>query len=174
MPYRIDIKELQSVYGTDNDGLKQKIVASCQSVFESLDRDFESEDGWANAKSIMLDILNGSLREIKGNSAKHWYILELLIQELGKLMNNGNWYPANIDPMYGYAEFRMFYLDDPSRINLDSPDDFPVVFTIQQKNFKSALKNIKESYADHAQVSEFESWINEARDNKQDIILYYY
>lgn len=174
MPYRINLETIRNQYGTDNQVLKQKITDSCQSSFESLDDDFEEEDGWKAAKSIMEDYLNGTLQDLEGNSAKDWYIIEILIEGFGQLMNNGSWYPADINCMYGFDEFRMFYLGNFDKLKLKNPDDFPVVFTIQKENFAAALANIKMNYASSSQVSEFESWINEATEHDQDIVLYYY
>jgi hypothetical protein len=68
----------------------------------------------------------------------------------------------------------MYYLGPNSPIPVSSPDDFPVVFTIEQTNFDQALANIQKDYSDNDQQAEFASWIKEAREHDQDLVLYYF
>lgn len=174
MPYRINISKIEGLYGTQNTELKTNIIQACSSEFNRLDEDFETEDGWLESRTIMEAFLNGALEKIEYNSAKHWYIVELLIRGFGQDLDNGSWYPANIDPLYGLSEFRMYLIEKQGKINLKSPDDFPVVFTIENGNLDEALNSIKTNYSDSGQVNEFVSWVREAKDQDQDLVLYYY
>lgn len=174
MPYRINISKIEDLYGTQDTELKTKIIQSCADYFNRLDDDFEIEDGWLGSKTIMESFLNGALEKVEYNSAKHWYIVELLIRGFGQDLNNGSWYPANIDPLYSLSEFRMYLIEKQGKINLKSPDDFPVVFTIENEKLDEALNSIKANYSDPGQVNEFASWVQEAKDHAQDLVLYYY
>lgn len=173
-PYRVDLQTIQQQYGTSNESLKEKIIASSQSQLEDLDDDFSSDEGWIDSQTLMTDFLNGNWQKTNENSAKHWYIIELLIKGFGKLLPNGQWYPANTSPMYDYSEFRLNYLGANSPIPISSPDDFPVVFTIERSNFDQALAHIQADYPDHDQQAEFASWIEAAREHDQDLVLYYF
>lgn len=173
-PYRVDLQKIQQQYGTSNEDLKEKIIASCQSRFEDLDDDFSSYYGWIDSKTLMTDFLHGSWQKPEGNSAKHWYIIELLIKGFGKMLSNSQWYPANTSPMYDYSEFRLNYLGAGSSIPISSPDDFPVVFTIERSNFDQAFTSIQKDYPDPDQQAEFASWITAAREHDQDLVLYYF
>ena len=173
-PYRVELQKIQQQYGTKDEALKEKIIASCESWLEDLDGDFSSAHGWIDAKTLMTDFLDGNWQKPVGNSAKHWYIIELFIKGFGKLLPNRQWYPASISPMYDYTEFRMYYLGANSPIPISSPDDFPVVFTIERSNFDQALASIQKDYPDKDQQAEFASWIAAAREHDQDLVLYYF
>jgi hypothetical protein len=173
-PYRVDLQKIRQQYGTTDADLKEKISASCESWLEDLDDDFSSDDGWIASKTLLTDFLDGTWQKPDGNAAKHWYIIELLIKGFGKLLSNRHWYPAGISPMYDYSEFRMYYLGPNSLIPVSSPDDFPVVFTIERANFDQAMDHIQKDYPDPDQQAEFASWIEAAREHDQDLVLYYF
>lgn len=173
-PYRVDLQKIQQQYGTKDEALKKKIIASCESWLEDLDNDFSSNYGWIDSKTLLTDFLNGNWKKPEGNSAKHWYIIELLIKGFGKLLSNSHWYPASTSPMYDYSEFRLNYLGANSPVPISSPDDFPVVFTIERSNFDQALTHIQKDYPNPDQQAEFASWIAAAREHDQDLVLYYF
>ncbi|MCG8575498.1 MAG: hypothetical protein MI810_11485 [Flavobacteriales bacterium] len=174
MPYSINLDTLEKYYGTDDQQLINNIIKSSKGRLDRLDDDFEEEDGWQKAETILSDFLNGKLEVGEGNSAKHWYILEILIEGFGSMLNNGNWYPASIDDLYDYSELQMFLVSKTGKFKLPSPDDFPTSFTIQNKNLSAAAKEIESSDYDAAQKSEFQSWIATAQQNDQDLVLFYY
>jgi hypothetical protein len=172
--YRVDLQKIQQQYGTDNPDLKEKIMTSCQSQFEDLDGDFNRDEGWTDSEILMSDFLDGNWQDTNENTAKHWYMLELLIQGFGKILPNSQWYPASISPMWDYSEFQLYFLGANSSIPVSGPDDFPVVFTIERNHFDQALTHIREDYPDQDQQAEFASWIAAAREHDQDLVLYYY
>lgn len=173
MAYQVDLNILENYYGTKELASIQKLIELYQSELESLDEDFEVEDGWKSAEDILRNFLLGTLESIENETAKHWYILELLIGECGKILDNGACFSMLRDPFFGYDEFEIFSLSKTEKFKIEWPDDFPLAFTIENKNLQLALDRVKEDY-EQEQVDEFERWVKGAQADKEDLVLFIY
>ncbi len=175
MPYVIDLDFLSKFYGAEDKELKNELLKLTEPYINQFDEDFEIEDGWLPAKEILHSFLNGESDNLGENTAKCWYIIELIIQCTGKLMNNDQWYPGgDIDFFYGYDEFNIAKIDRLDKIAIRSSDDFPTVFTIDRSDFPQAKNNIVNSDIEASQKTQFEEWIATAQSKNSDLILYCY
>jgi len=175
MPYVIDLDFLSKFYNVEDKELKNELLKLTEPHINQFDEDFEIEDGWLPAKEILHSFLNGESDNLGENTAKCWYIIELIIQCTGELMNNDQWYPGgDINSFYEYDEFKMAKIDRLDRIQIRSSDDSPSIFTIDRSDFTQAKNNIENSNIEASQIKQFEEWIATAQSKNSDLILYYY
>ncbi len=172
MPYRVKTTKIAELFGSKTQGLTTKL----KNRIEQLDDNFEPEYGWPPMEQLLEQFLNGDAEffSFDGNSAKHWYTIELLLWEYGEMLSNGNWYPGgNINPFYSAKAFRMYAIDKENKLNLASPDDFPCLFTIHNENLEEAAATAAD-ISDNDQRQQFLQWIDEAKKHGEDLMLFYY
>lgn len=172
-PYRIDLQKITALYGSGNEALPEKLGEQ----LESLDEDFEPEDGWEAAEEILGNFLRGDDQffEPEENSAKHWYILEMLMGEFGSFLANDAWYPnRNTDDFYDNNEFKLFMFDREDQLDLEGPDDFPTVFTVFRNDLDSAISKISAGEMEREEKQQCISWLEDAKKHGEDLVLYYY
>ncbi|KPH56658.1 hypothetical protein [Pseudoalteromonas porphyrae] len=177
VPFRMDLDLLSSILGPKNakKGSYEVMFGILKSSLAGLDDQFEIEDGWLPATDILSLFLNGGTPQIAGNCTKHWYVIERIIQVFGVKLNNNNWYPSDaVDVFYDYDEFKIYKVDREGEIKIGLPDDFPIVFSLERKDFSKALKNIGSCDISVDQKMQFESWIADSDKANNDLILYYY
>lgn len=176
LPYRIDLTDIEDLFGVSKTipAIKDRIMQSAPHGAGLLDRDFPVEDGWMKAEDILINFLDGVVVNYGENTTKHWYVIELLIQMFGQSLPNAQWYPAGIDPFYSIDCFRMYRIAKNRTFNLPSPDGFPAVFSVEYNLLDEALEQIKQADFDPAQIAEFESWVQLAKEDEQDLVLFYF
>lgn len=172
--YAIDLAKLHKARGGFSYELKDKIMTHSKEYCRSLDEDLPLDSGWLPAASILENFLEGKPFETVRNSAKHWYVVELLCNGLGKELLNDNWRNPEIDDFYTYDEFRMYFLGMDELVRIPSPMTNPAVFTIENHNLEKAKLYIDHSSHSDAKKNQFNDWVQTALDNDQDLILFRY
>lgn len=173
-PYRISLETLKTARGSLSTETVSKIVDNAEKQCQLLDSEFEEEYGWLPAKQLLSDFLSGSDLSFSGNTSKHWHIVELLCRGFGTALSNDNWQYASLDDFYDYNEFRMYFLGLDPLVRIASPDDFPLVFTVENKDFEKVISLISTSPRTSNQMEEFYNWIKSAQNAEQDLILFAY
>ncbi len=172
--YRIHLSKIRTVRGGVDNDVKQKILSSSKEYCHSLNDDLPINLGWLPAETILKDFIDGKPFTTGHNSAKHWYVVELLCNGFGKELscnNCGNW---SVDDFYDYEEFRMYFLGMHDLVRLPSPEAYPLVFTIENKNLEKAKLKIDNSDHSDLEKNQFIDWVQSAMDHEQDLILFYY
>lgn len=172
--YRIHLGKIRTGRGDFSDDLKEKILSSSKDYCLSLDDDLPINDGWLPAATILKDFIDGKPFETGRNSAKHWYVVELLCNGFGTEMPNDAWTNTSVDDFYQYDEFRMYYLGMEDKVRLKSPESNPLAFTIENKNLEKAKLLIDKSAHSAAEKNQFIGWVQSAMDNEQDLVLFRY
>ncbi len=173
-PYRIQLDKIRIARGGFTDDLKDKIISSSKDYCQSLDDDLPISSGWLSAESILNDFLYGKPFPPVENSAKHWYVVELLCNGFGKTLPDDAWKNASLDDFYDYDEFRMYFLGMDPLVRVPSPESYPLVFTIENKNLEKAKLLLDKSPHSDAEKNQFIDWVQSALDNDQDLILFSY
>lgn len=172
--YRIQLEKIRKArVGFSND-LKDKIITSSEKYCRSLDDDLPINSGWLPAETILKDFIDGKPFTTGHNSAKHWYVVELLCNGFGKELPNDSWKNSSVDDFYKYDEFRMYFLGMDELVRVPSPETNPLVFTIENKNLEKAKLHIDKSPHSNAKKNQFIDWVQSAMDNEQDLILFRY
>jgi len=172
MPYRVKTAKIAALFGSEAKGVIEKL----KNRIEQLDEHFDPAYGWPPMETLLGQFLGGDNEffGFGGNSAKHWYAIESLLREYGKMLSNGDWYPGgNIDPFYRAKTFKMYAIDKENKLDLAGPDDFPCLFTIHNEDLEEAAK-VAEEIADQDQRTQFLQWIEEAKEHEDDLMLFYY
>ena len=173
-PYRIRLSAIVSARGGLSKEMADRVLDGSTNYCNSLDDDLNPQDGWLPAKQILNDFLKGLPLDYKGNSAKHWYVIELLCNGFGKQLNNDSWMQADPNDFYDYDEFRMYYLGMDTVIRVPAPEGYPLVFTIENKDLEKAKLLIDKSHRSDDQKNQFIDWVQTTMDNEQDLILFCY
>lgn len=173
-PYRIHLSSIRSARGGLSADLTDRILDQSTDYCNSLDDDLNPQEGWIAAKQILSDFLKGTSLDFGNNSAKHWYIVELLCNGFGKQLDHDQWTHVNLNDFYDYDEFRMYYLGMDAAVYIPAPTDFPLVFTIENAQLERAKLNMDNSYHSDAQKNQFIDWVQTALDNNQDLVLFGY
>lgn len=172
--YRIQLAKIRTARGGFSNDLKDKIVTTSEEYCRSLDDDLPIDSGWLPAKTILQDFIDGKPFTTGHNSAKHWYVVELLCNGFGKELPTDGWNYSSVDDFYQYDEFRMYFLGMDELVRLPSPETNPLVFTIENKNLEQAKLHIDNSPHSNAEKNQFIDWVQAAMDQEQDLILFRY
>lgn len=172
--YRIQLEKIRQARGTFSDDLKEKILTSSKTYCSSLDNDLPLKWGWLDAETILKDFLDGKPFADIPDTAKHWYVVELLCNGFGKELPADTWQHTSLADLYDYDEFRMYFLGMDPLVRLPAPEANPLVFTIENHQLENAkLKIDNSSYSDE-QKNQFIDWVQIAMDHEQDLILFCY
>jgi hypothetical protein len=172
--YRIELAKLLKARGAFPDDLKDKILTHSQEYCDSLDQDLPIDSGWLPAAILLKNYIDGKPFESVRNSAKHWYIVELLCNGLGKQLSSNSWENASLHDFYSFDEFRMYFLGMDDLVRLRAPESNPVVFTIENRLLENAKLLIDKSSHSTAQKNQFLDWVQTTMDHGQDLILFSY
>lgn len=172
--YCLQLEKIRTGRGGFSNDLKDKILKSSEEYCRSLDDDLPIDSGWLPAGAILKDFIDGKPFTTGHNSAKHWYVVELLCNGFGKELPNDDWRNSSVDDFYKYDEFRMYFLGMDELVRLASPETNPLVFTIENKNLETAKLHIDNSSHSDAEKNQFIDWVQVAMDNGQDLILFRY
>ncbi len=119
------------------------------------------------------DLFTGVIHN-KNAGEKYWYAIESLVRHFGTLLSNEAWShsrSSDIGPIYDIEEFRMYLFTTTPRI--PSPDDFPVVFVVEHKNIELCEEKSL-VIRDEDKRNELIDWLTSAKENAEDLILFYY
>jgi hypothetical protein len=105
---------------------------------------------------------------------EYFYAIEGIILKIGTFMPSKNWYPVEVD-VFAKLEEDFQNLDSLMAFPIPEPDDFPWVLALPNNSMTADfLEKIKLKLNDEGLYNEFESWINIAKQQEEDLVLYLY
>lgn len=164
MPYMVDLKSIEDIFGTNNIEVKEKIISKSNEFSKDMMMQF-GED----TNSLIKSFLDGKI----SNDSPYliWYFIEFLIKKDGRMLDNEFWCPANIDELYEINELKIFDINIPG---LNNPDDFPTVFVCRNEKISSLMGEVMAKISDKNMRGEFLFWILLCNQYDKDLVLYYY
>lgn len=172
--YSVGLSKILKARAGFTSELKDKILTQSKNYCDSLDNDLKVDAGWASAQTILKDFLDGKPFATGHDSAKHWYIVELLCNGLGKELPNNEWENSSVDDFYNYDEFRMYFLGTDALVRLPSPVSTPLVFTVENANLENAKLRIDRSSHSVDEKIQFLDWVQTTMDDDNDLIFFIY
>jgi hypothetical protein len=169
MPYRVSLDRVRSRFGCSVSSKRSKIKKACARYASQIDE--WDDENTPKMMEIVEELLDGKATH-SNLGYKYWYALKGFIEDLGRFMMNREWYPADADAFWDIEEFRLYDIDAPMKI--PRPDDFPTVFVLRSENMTPDLDLKLQQKLSGGQLIEVQGWIREAKQYKQDIILYYH
>jgi len=169
MPYRVNLERLSTRFGNSKSAKRSKARNACLRYIDRSD----NNPGEPTYGEIISEMIDDATATHEGFGHKYWYALQGLIADMGRLLPNGNWYPSPADAFWGNSKFDLYDIDAP--MDIPTPDDFPTVFVLRAANMTDELvEQLSKSIDDEDQLKEVERWIKEAKQYKQDLVLYYH
>lgn len=169
MPYRVNLDRVKSRFGCTVSSKRSKIKKACARYAKQIDE--WDDENTPTMMEIVEELLDGKATHAN-LGYKYWYALKGFMEDLGRFMSNREWYPASADVFFDLSEFGLYNIDAPMKI--PTPDDFPTVFVLKSENMTPDLDLKLQQKLSGGQLREIQSWINEAKQYKQDIVLYYH
>lgn len=104
----------------------------------------------------------------------YFYAIEGVISKIGVFIPARDWSRIAIES-YGALESEFQTMHHVIPFDIPEPDDFPWVLVLPQNLMTDELSTtIKARLKDDRLFDEFQEWINKAKQNNQDLVLYLY
>jgi len=166
-PYLITPSTVSTVYGCQDELLRNEFTQKYKQKIQAL-RDFA--DSEYSPIEALKDIFEGRKKmPIENDTEVHAHLCELLCDHLGQVLVNTEWKSLN---MSWLMDINM----PPSLplLDLTPPHNFPYVLTILQKNLDNFVEQMGALVIEEKAWEQFESWVNQANQKKQDLVLFFY
>lgn len=171
MPYRVNLERLSSRFGMEDKAKRSKIRKMCSRDANNIDS-LAYGDEVPKFMDIVEELLDGKATHAKFGYI-YWYAIKGFVEELGRFMHNADWYPASADIFWENPNFVLYDID--ALMQIPTPDDFPTVFVLRNNKMTDELiESLVEKLSDSYQIAQLKNWIKEAKQYKQDLVLFYH
>ena len=167
-PYRVDMDQLQALFGSQDTALKQRLLTRFADRIASLDELFDQDSGYPKTRAVIDDFFAGTVSD-PGAGGQYWYVVNMLCDLCGTFLANDHWYPAACDELWELEHLRYFGLS-----GLPYVMDFPSVRSARSAALPMLEAEVKEKFTDNGQRRQVLSWIADAQAHNQDLMLFYY
>lgn len=172
MPFVVNIEKVVKAIKSDDPVIKQELKMRCEhEILDTIEFDNDSE---SFIREAMEELINNKMLDDPDKAAKYWYHLkEIIANDEFEMQNNDEWYPCDSQIFYDIADLYFF-----GELEIPAPDDFPVVFTLENKNLQTLSGEIDKYYAGvtylQKAINQFKEWIDLALRNGCDLVMYYH
>ncbi|MCB1176102.1 MAG: hypothetical protein KDK36_00865 [Leptospiraceae bacterium] len=169
--YTIQLDELERKFVSWDERVFEQVSTSYRDILDRYNEDFEyeiKEWGCPNSYKCLDEIIMRKIKYRK-NGFLYCYVFELICRSLGHKLNNSELYPLGGSK---YIDFLDNWAKPPFGIPL--ADDFPIVYTIYENDFEDLKVKTSLSKLEDNEKKQFISWVDEAKESKSELILYYY
>lgn len=174
MPYALKIDEFSKMIGSKNESLLGQIKISGEPYFDKLNASMGKKGGWQPCNGILDYLLGlGSVGEV-ANWAKHWYVIELLVGAFGRPLDCDDWKAINPGVFLSSPYFRPHFLGADVELELGVPEGKPAMYLIRNSSLMGASTFVNSQKISLVKKQEFDRWINEAHEQKSDLVLFEY
>ncbi len=167
--YRANMQRVATRFGIKVSKKKSPVRKACRPRAAAIDELYDDEP------PLFLDIVEELLdgkAEHEDQGARYWYAYEGFVQALGQRLANNEFYPGDAEPFVSHSAFRIYDIDAP--MDIPHPDDFPMVLTLRKDAMTDDVVAEVVAEMSAEQGRQFSFWIKEARQYKQDLVLFYY
>lgn len=175
MPYRVNLDRLATRFGTSNKPKRREIVKECSRRANSIDSDAAHYQNAPKFMEIVEELLDGKATHEKFGWM-YWYAIEGFCEVLGRPMMNDQWARIPTTEMdFFYENFSLWDIPN-APMTIPTPNDFPTVFVLHPERISDEFiqTTLKEAVPEYFQYGQIKSWLEAAKQYKQDLVLFYY
>ena len=181
MPYRVNLDRVTSLIGTSKEHVREDVKSYCSRRASRIDSLSSSGENDPKFMDIVEELLDGKATH-KHYGFMYWYAIEDFIKMCGTMMVNTELVSVRAGDMdFFFRKFKMNnHFRSPLTFSIPTPDEFPTVLVkLSSEIDEFLMTTFKEAPLKFPQFSETEyeqiqSWLVEAKQNEQDLVLYYY
>lgn len=159
--YRVELDYLFSLFKNNNERIRTFLINAGQS-----------------SHCTDIHIVKELVEEGKASNTEmgheYLYAIEGILSKVTVPMYARFWSPVRVSVFYLLEEY-FEELTDVFPFQIPNPSDFPTVWVMKKNQMTSTLlERLKLDVDDDELFGELQSWINQALENDEDLILYYY
>ena len=164
-------------YGVTAYSVSLKTISSLFKSPEADVRDVAIRYGLAKHcknEAIVKELIKEGTATNGGLGHEYFYAIEGMMQGIGIPMYARHWYPVR-SSTFGLLEGDFQNLNSLLSIDIPEPGDFPWVLALPNDAMTSELSDkLKVKINDDELFEELQSWINQAKEENRDLVLYFY
>jgi hypothetical protein len=172
LPYSIEIGKVEAVFGYEDPEMKTHILSVSK---ERLDEMQEEDSDGTSYTDILTDYLDGEIRHAD-EAHKYWYVIEMLCDGFGEMMDNDEWLPADLPEYFWETDYVFPFGIEVGGEDMEfpTPDDFPVCFIVLNEDLGKVKEDAASLGLENEQLVQLQGWCDTCVNEGTDLVLFYY
>ena len=159
--YRVKLKALATMFNSDDKAVRREATRA------ALAKHCKNEE-------IVKELVEEGKASNSGLAHEYYYAIEGMMGMIGVPMYARHWSPVDVNT-FGQLEEEFQNFGDLFPFDLPEPDDFPWVLALPYTAMTIEVANKLEAKLNDKQLfDELNHWIEEAKKEERDLVLYFY